>query len=123
VADAALALTASGVDAICQIPGNLTVSAFPSIAHAARQTHLPIFVFQSGQVRGGAVIAVARDYYDSGREAAALAARIMRGENPGSIPFVPFAKTRLIVNQEAARQRGLVIPRSIVGSADEIVGK
>lgn len=122
VAEAALALTAGGVDAVCQIPGNLTAAAFPSIAQVTRQARLPVFAFQTSQVRGGAVLAVARDYHDSGREAARLAARIMRGENPAAIPFVHFAKTRLVVNAGAAAQLGLAIPDDIVARADERIG-
>jgi ABC-type uncharacterized transport system substrate-binding protein len=123
VADAALALAASRIDAICQISGNLTASAFPSIAQAARQARLPVFAFQSSQVHAGAVAGVVRDYYDGGREAAALAARVMRGESPASIPFVPFAKTRFIVNLESARRLGLTTPPALVAKADEVVGR
>lgn len=123
VADAALALTSSRVDAFCQIPGNLTASAFPSISQVAGQARLPVFVFQTGQARGGGLLAVARDYYDSGREAAKLAARIMRGESPAGMPFVPFSKTRLIVNLDAARRLGVTIPADIVAKADEVVGR
>ena len=45
VADAALSLVASHVDAICQIPGNLTVAAFPNIAQVARRGRVPLFAF------------------------------------------------------------------------------
>jgi ABC-type uncharacterized transport system substrate-binding protein len=123
VGEAALALLASHVDAICQLPGNLTAAAFPGIADAARRARVPVFGFQSSQVHGGAVAVVARDYYDSGREAAGLAARVMRGESPAVIPFVGFTETKLIVNPEAARAIGLDSPASIVAKADEVVGR
>ena len=123
VADATLALIANGIDVICQIPGNLTASAFPSIAQAARQSRTPVFVFQSSQVRGGAMLGVSRDYYDSGHKAAALAARIMRGESPAKIPFEGFAGTKLLVNLDAAKAVGLTLPRDIVAKADEVIGR
>lgn len=123
VGEAALALATTRVDAICQIPGNLTASAFPSIAQAANQARLPVFVFQTGQARGGALLAVARDYHESGHEAAKLAARVMRGESPATIPFVAFAKTRLVVNLDAARTLGIAVPADLVAAADEVVGK
>jgi putative tryptophan/tyrosine transport system substrate-binding protein len=82
-----------------------------------------VFAFQSSQVRTGASLVVGRDYQDSGRQAAALAARIMRGERPGAIPFQPVTRTRVIVNLDAARHAGLVIPRSIVEHAAEVIGK
>ncbi|HET9549842.1 MAG TPA: ABC transporter substrate binding protein, partial [Candidatus Binatia bacterium] len=123
VADAALALTSQRIDVICQIPGNLTAAAFPSIAAAANKAKLPIFAFQSSQARYGAAVVLARDYGDAGREAGLLAARVMRGENPGKIPFIPYSKTKLVVNTKAARHIGLTIPPSLVKKADEVIGQ
>jgi len=119
---AALALGNSNINAICQIPGNLTASAFPSIARAANSFKLPIFAFQSVQAYQGATVVIARDYYDAGKEAAFIAARVMRGEDPGSIPFEPVSKTRLLVNLDAARAANLELPESLIKKADEIIG-
>ncbi len=123
VADATLALIASRIDVICQIPGNVTAAAFPSIAQAARQSRTPVFAFQTSQARGGAVLSVSRDYYDSGHKAAAIAARIMRGESPAAIPFEAFAGTKLIVNLDAAKAAGLTVPADILARADEVIGR
>ena len=123
VADAALALTSQRIDVICQIPGNLTAAAFPSIAAAANKAKLPIFAFQSSQGRYGAAVVLARDYGDAGREAGLLAARVMRGENPGKIPFIPYSKTKLVINTKAARQVGLTIPPAIIKKAEEVIGQ
>jgi ABC-type uncharacterized transport system substrate-binding protein len=123
VADAALALASKRPDAICQIPGNLTAAAFPSIAQAAHRARLPVFAFQTSQVRDGASLVVGRDYHDCGRQAAALAARVMRGEQPGAIPFQAVTRTRVIVNLQAARRVGLTIPHTIVERAAEVVGR
>ena len=123
VGDATLALAAQQIDAICQLPGNLTAQAFPSMAQAAKRARLPMFVFQSSQVHAGAVAGMTRDYYDSGRESAHIAARVMRGEAPGRIPFVGFSKTKLIVNAGAARSLGLTVPPSLLSRADQVIGK
>jgi ABC-type uncharacterized transport system substrate-binding protein len=123
VADAALALVSRGIDAICQIPGNLTASAFPNLAQVARRARVPIFAFQSSQAHAGAALVLARDYRDGGRLAALLAARIMRGERPAAMPFQQVTKTRMLVNPHAAREAGLTIPPAILGRADEVVAK
>jgi ABC-type uncharacterized transport system substrate-binding protein len=123
VQEAALALLANHVDAICQLPGNLTAAAFPSIAQAARRARVPVFVYQSSQGRAGAVLAVARDYYESGRESGKVAARVMRGESPAAIPFTGFSGTKLLVNLAAAREAGLTIPAAILAKADEVIGR
>jgi len=95
--DAALALTSRNLDAICHLPGNLVSAGFPSVVEAARKARVPIFGFQSRQARDGAVLVLALDYFDSGREAGLMAARIMRGENPATIPFHTYDKNNLIV--------------------------
>jgi ABC-type uncharacterized transport system substrate-binding protein len=123
VGDAALALAASHVDVICQLPGNLTAQAFPSIAQAAKRARLPIFAFQSSQILAGAIAGVTRDYYDSGREAAHMAARVMRGESPAGMPFVGFSKTKLIVNVGTAKALGIATPPAVEKRADQVVGR
>ncbi len=121
VPDAALSLMSRPLDAVCQIAGNLTASAFPSIVQAARKAKLPIFGFQSSQAHGGACVVVARDYYDGGREAALMAARVMRGENPASMPFTPLRTTRLLINLKAAKSCGLIIPASVLHKATHVI--
>lgn len=123
VPDAAAALMSRDIDAVLQIPGNLTASAFGSISEAARRSHVPVFAFQKSQAIGGAMVVVARDYKDSGRHAAALAARIMRGENPKKIPLEDFGKTSLIVNLDAARALNITIPPALVRSAKSVIGE
>jgi ABC-type uncharacterized transport system substrate-binding protein len=122
VPDAAAALMSRDIDAVLQIPGNLTASAFGSISEAARRAHLPVFAFQKSQAIGGAMVVIARDYRDSGRHAAHLAARIMRGEDPKKIPLEDFGKTSLIVNLEAARLLNIALPPSLVRSAQSVIG-
>jgi len=122
VPDAAAALMSRDIDAVFQIPGNLTASAFGSISEAARRAHLPVFAFQKSQAIGGAMVVVGRDYRDSGRHAAHLAARIIRGENPAKIPLEDFSKTRLIVNLDAARALNITLPPALVRSAKDVIG-
>jgi putative ABC transport system substrate-binding protein len=120
IADATLALIASGIDAICQIPGNLTAAAFPNIAQAAQRSRIPIFAFQSSQA-DSSVLTLARDYYDSGHEAAKQAARVMRGEPIASIPMMGLANIKVIVNRKAAARTGLATPSDIASKAQKVI--
>jgi len=123
VADAALALTQRGIDALCQIDDNLNGAAFPSIVTAARQARLPIFGFSSGQAAQGAAVVLSSDHFDEGRESALIAARVMRGENPAAFPYHGVTKTRLLVNRQAAEAVGLRIPESVARRAEPSSGK
>jgi ABC-type uncharacterized transport system substrate-binding protein len=123
VPDAAAALMSRDIDAVLQIPGNLTASAFGSISEAARRAQVPVFAFQKSQAIGGAMVVIARDYEESGRHAAHLAARIMRGEHPKDIPLEDFTKTRLVVNLDAARALGITLPPALLRQAKEVIGQ
>ena len=121
VPNAAAALMTRNIDLVLQLPGNLTASAFGSISSAGRQAHIPIIAFQSSQAQGSIVI-VGRDYKDAGRQAAAMAARIMRGESPARIPLEDFEGTRLIVNLDVARELNIQLPADLVKSAHKVIG-
>jgi ABC-type uncharacterized transport system substrate-binding protein len=121
VPDAALALMSRRIDAVLQIGGNLTAAAFSSIGQAARKARVPVFALQSEQARQGATVVLARDCDEAGKLAALMAARIMRGESPASIPFASVTATRLIVNLEAAAAVGLKIPPVLLRQAQEVI--
>ncbi|HSA92422.1 MAG TPA: ABC transporter substrate-binding protein [Terriglobales bacterium] len=122
VPDAAQALVGKRIDAVMQMPGNLVASAFGSIARAATQAHLPVFAFQKAQVEQGAMVAITREYFDSGRLAGAQAARVIRGESPARIPMENFSSTYLVVNPEAARAAGITLPHALLRRAEQEAG-
>jgi putative ABC transport system substrate-binding protein len=75
-----------------------------------------------------------RDFVDAGgflsygpdakqlyRRAAELAAKILNGEKPSEIPVEQPTKFDLIVNLDAARKLGLIIPATLLALADEVI--
>ena len=121
--DAALALCTKEIDAVVQVGGNLTTVAFASITQAALRYRVPVFGALSSNSHDGAAVVVARDYYDGGLAAGTMAARIMRGESPASIPFEPLQTTKTIINDGAARAMGLTIPASLRQRATPVLGQ
>ncbi len=122
VADAALALTAKGLDAIVQIPGNLTAISFGAILKAAVKAKLAAFAFTGPQAMAGAPVSLARDYEESGRLAAQMVARIMRGADPKNIPIEQVMGATLYVNRTGARAANLQIPPALLKRADRVIG-
>lgn len=118
--DAALSLCSRRLDAVVQILDNISVSGFPTIARAAAQARLPVFTCLGVGVQQGAVVAVARDYYDAGRETGCKAARVMRGESPAQIPFSPPTKSQKLVNLKNAQQCRLNIPAALLREAQTV---
>jgi putative tryptophan/tyrosine transport system substrate-binding protein len=123
VGDASLALAARRPDAICQIPGNLTATAFPTILHAADAARIPIFAFQGTQGRAGAIVTFSRDFHEAGMMSGQLAAKVVRGTKPGDLPYQPVTRNHIIVNLTAARRLGIEVPADVVASAAEVIGR
>jgi ABC-type uncharacterized transport system substrate-binding protein len=120
LSDAALALCSRRLDAVVQVIDNLCVAGFPTIARTAAQAGLPVFACQGAAVEQGAVFALARDYYDAGRETALKAARVMRGESPARIAFAPPSRIQMLVNLKAAQAAHLVIPEALLREAKAV---
>ena len=74
-------------------------------------------------VAEGATVVLCRDYYDMGRESGLMAGRVLKGESVTRMDLRPITSNRLIVNPEAAKECGLVIPPALLKSADLVVGK
>lgn len=113
VPDAAAALVAKRPDAIVQISDSLTSSTFSSIAQAAQRAGLPLFSFNTPQSQQGAWLTYARDFEQSGFDAAELAIRVLTGTPPSRLPIQPVAKLTLTLNREAAKRAGLIFPAEI----------
>jgi ABC-type uncharacterized transport system substrate-binding protein len=120
IADAAIALCSRHLDAVCQISDNLTGASFASIAQAARRARLPLMAFASGQAKAGAFMTVSRDFYDGGVASAEIAARVLRGESPGQIPFLLVEKIKYVFNPAAAAAVGVVIPPELLRRGESV---
>ncbi len=110
VAQAATQLCNKDIDIIAQVVDNLTRPGFAFIARRAREKKIPIYVFDSQQMKYGAVMGITRDYYDAGLEAAGKAIRVLNGEDPATIPFNNTSSEKLIVNYELMKEYELIIP-------------
>ncbi len=120
VSDAALSLCQSGIDVVCQLSDNLSGSTFPAIARACETSNMPLFSFSPSLVSTGAIVGVGADYGDNGHEAGAIAAQVIRGGDPSTIPFRTTSQFRRTLNRENARRFGVSIPAEWAKTAEEM---
>jgi putative ABC transport system substrate-binding protein len=66
----------------------------------------------------GGLVSYGPDYYAQGVQAAALAAKILRGARPQDLPVEGAEKIDLAVNLKTAEVLGLTVPRKILLRAD-----
>lgn len=121
VPDAARTLLAQPLDAVCQISDNASAAGFPALAAQARTARRPLFAFAADQAPRGAVLTVSQDFRQAGRDAALLAARILRGESPAALPIRGVSRPILIVNRRAAQALGIAIPEDVLARADTVI--
>jgi putative ABC transport system substrate-binding protein len=109
------------VQAIHGAGDNTAGSAFESIIKVCNDTKLPLFIGDLALVRRGAAAGYGPTYYDIGRRAGAMAARILRGERPGDIPWQTEESCSMVVNLPAAKAQGLDIPQELLKQAAEVI--
>jgi putative tryptophan/tyrosine transport system substrate-binding protein len=121
VGDATRSLCSKKVQAI-EFYGNVAHAGFASLIKAANECKVPVFSPAPFEVLQGAVASFFPDFQEGGVEAGKMVARVLRGENPASIPFHRLETTKLIVNPGVAGKAGISLPADVVKQADTVVG-
>ncbi len=117
----AASLVQRGINAFVLSTDNTVYSAFDSVARAAQSRKVPIIFNDVDHPEGGALVVFGYAYESSGRQAANLVDRIIKGEKPASIPFERYKETVLGINLKVAKQLGITIPRELIDAATVIV--
>jgi putative tryptophan/tyrosine transport system substrate-binding protein len=123
VAEAAAALTAQGVQAIWVGGDNTVALALDSVVAAARKARIPVFSAVPIEPNRGSLFDIGTNFYDAGRMTGTMAAEILGGVDPATIPIPDKIPQKLVVNKQALK--GLKdpwqLPDDIIARADVVV--
>jgi putative ABC transport system substrate-binding protein len=72
-------------------------------------------------VERGALVSYGADWYESGRQAARLVDKVLKGEDPGRIPVEVNPKVELAINVKVAKALKLAIPASVLQRANRLI--
>ena len=115
------ALKANGAAGVVQIPSVMIGGAFSAVVKSTRQANLPLIATSTSYP--GAPLALGLSFYANGYDMGLIMIRVLRGEDPATIPFQVANRRTFIVDLNAAREYGVTIPDAIINRADSVVGR
>jgi len=123
VGEAAAALQARGVEAIW-VCGDVTVmTAIDSLMAVAKKARIPVFSVLPPNIKHGALFDIGADYHEVGRLTGLLAAEVLSGRSPATIPVENCMPEVFMVNLQTAA--GLdakwQIPPALLAKAQTII--
>ena len=116
-----VATSQDGADALFVDGSPENITKRQLIVELAAKFRLPaIYPFRSF-VEAGGLMAYGTELGEVFRQAARSIDNILRGTNPGDVPYYQPTKFELVINLGAARALGLTIPSSVLSLADDLI--
>jgi len=119
--DVALALPGllARADCLSMLTDNTVVQYLDVVLDQAEAAGVPVYGSEIEQGKNGCLAAVGIDYLALGRQTGRMAARVLKGEAAGSIPFEVMQDSALYYNSGAMQRLGLALPAAIEGSIQD----
>jgi len=114
----------TGVDGIYVPTDNAVVSALETVVSFGKENKVPVISADIDSVERGAVGTFGIDYKEHGKQAGEMAVKILRdGAKADSTPvgFADPASLQLVLNETAAKDYGVEIPKELRDRADEVI--
>ena len=104
-----------GVSAIYLPTDNLIASNMPAVVEKCEAAKIPTICGEGGMVDNGGTITYGINYFNLGKQTAAMAVKIFDGTKPSKLPVEtqPADKLEITANMESLRQMGIELPESI----------
>jgi putative ABC transport system substrate-binding protein len=119
--DALRAASNARPDALYVVSSRQTVRSIPQFVVFASANRLPLAAGWGAWAQAGAFLSYGPNINDMLRQAAAYAARLLRGAAPAELPVQQPTKFELTINLKTARALGLNVPESLLARADEVI--
>lgn len=111
------------VEAVFIANDNTVASGLEAAVKVANAQKMPLFAADIMLVERGLPGMIGFDYFDQGIQAGKMVARLLQGEKVSEIPVENPQNLRLYLNEDAAKNMGVVLSEEILKSADKTFGK
>ena len=105
-------------DVVFGMGDNTLVSSFAALVNSSRQAGIPLVADDNSLMGTGALFSIGASPLLEGRHTGQLAARVLLGEDPAKIPFMPSAEVETAVDMGAAGHLGMKWPVDFLKEAD-----
>lgn len=102
-------------------PRSLSLNIPGFIMEATSQKSMPTIFPDIWYVKNGGLVSYSPDFHLSGRKAARLVDKILKGANPGEIPVEVNTQIELVINLKVAKALGLEIPPQVLFRANRLI--
>jgi putative ABC transport system substrate-binding protein len=86
-----------------------------------QQMRLPAMYNLRDQAEAGGLMAYSYDIKSGMRRVAMQVVEILRGANPGDMPYFQLDRFELVINLKTAKELGLEIPAGLVAAATAVI--
>ena len=101
--------------------GAMSVAAIDQIISLASRYAVPTLFFRRQQVASGGLASYGIAPNELAREMGAYTGRILKGEKPAALPILLPTKFEFVINFKTAKALGLIIPETLLATADEVI--
>ena len=102
------------VDAIYSPTDNMIAAGMATVAQVANEKGIPTICGEEGMVAAGGLATYGINYYELGKQTAAMAVEILRdGKKPAEMPIQYLQKCDLSINEATAKALGITIPENL----------
>jgi putative ABC transport system substrate-binding protein len=91
------------------------------VVETSSRLHIPTMFHTSFYVERGGLASYGADLHESGRQAARILDKVIRGTRPGDIPIETNNRVEFVVNARVARTINLAIPRDLIPRIDRVL--
>lgn len=103
------------VDAVYSPTDNMIAAGVPTVAGVLNAAKIPFICGEDGMVKQGGLATYGVNYYELGKQTAAMAVQILKeGKKPADMPIQYLKTCDVSINEETAKAIGITIPAEIL---------